>query len=179
MHKCCFISMVTHCKTIDIRVTPFTLFYSIHCQKTHRDTFRALSFLILVSPTRFTRASLYSNLFPRHSNEVSVHSISRSSSWIGRWLSRDISRDINKELIFYLDALSGKNIQTWQGYMMYVYASVNLTGERRHFLGLQILSPSNVTLNAVVGQHLPLVKVLLRIYAGFVSNLAVFFRAFI
>ena len=127
--------MVTHCKTIDIRVTLFTLFYSIHCQKTHQDTFRALSFLILVSPTCFTRASLYSNSFPRRFNEVSVHSISRSSSWIGRWLSRDISCDINKELIFYLDALSGKNIQAWQGHTTYVYASVNLTGERRHFLG--------------------------------------------
>ena len=131
--------MVTHCKTIDIRVTHFTLFYCIHCQKTHRDTFHALSFLILVSPTPFTRVSLYSNSFPRRSNEVSVHSISRSSSWIGRWLSRDI----NMALIFYLDALRGKNIQAWQGYTTYVYASVNLTiviiydltGERCHFLG--------------------------------------------
>ena len=127
--------MVTHCKTIDIRVTPFTLFYCIHCQKTHRDTFCALSCLILVSPTPFTRVSLYSNSFPRCSNEVSVHSISRSSSWIGRWLSRDISRDINKALIFYLDALRGKDIQVWQGYTTYVYASVNLTREPRHLLG--------------------------------------------
>ena len=47
------------------------------------------------------------------------------------------------------------------------------------FLGLQILNPSTVTLNAVVGQHLPRVKVQLRLEAGFVSNQAIFFRALV
>ena len=62
-------------------------------------------------------------MFPRRSDEVSIHSISSSSSWIGRWLSRDISRDNNKALIFYLSALRGKSIQAWQGYTI-VYKSM-------------------------------------------------------
>ena len=78
---------------------------------TGRNTFGALSFLILISPTPFTIFSLHSNWFPRCSNEVSIHSISSSSNWIGRWLSCDISCDVNRALIFYLNALHGKNIQ--------------------------------------------------------------------
>ena len=127
MHKCCFISMVTRCKTIDKTVAPFTLFYCIHYQKTHRDTFCALSFLILVSPTPFTIFSLYSNSFPRHSNKVLVHSISSSSSWISRWLSCDISHDINR-LIFYLTLCMERTYQmyikfmhAWQGHTTYIY----------------------------------------------------------
>ena len=46
-----------------------------------------------MSPTPFT--IFYSNLFPRRSNKVSVHSISSSSSWISRWLSLDISHNIS------------------------------------------------------------------------------------
>ena len=97
VQKSCFISMVTSCKTIDKRVAPFTSFYCIHYQKTHRDTFCALRFLLLMSPTPFTIFSLYSNLFPRRSNQVSVHSISSSSSWISRWLLRDILSAAQKE----------------------------------------------------------------------------------
>ena len=129
--------MVTSCKTIDKRVAPFTLFYCIHYQKTHRDTFRALSFLnsCVLLPSLYSLYIEYIPIrFPRRSDEASVHSISSSSSWIGRWLSRDISCDINKALIFYLNALREKNIHDTSmaglhltivykiyGYTMYVY----------------------------------------------------------